>query len=97
VSDKRAVWKYALPITAEPIPVHMPRPSELLTVQVQHNNPVLWALVDPEATVEEVRFFFWIGTGHAHKWSDKAKYVGTVQEAAGYLVWHLFELVNANG
>lgn len=90
---EKEVWKFALnPGENE---VMMPNGAEVLSVQVQHNVPCLWALVDPEMQKEE-RTFEVFGTGHSIKYDMgvERKYIGTFQLDGGYLVFHLFERIN---
>lgn len=84
----RAVWKFEIPIT-DTFVKSMPSGAELLSVQVQHEQPMLWALVDPRA--ERVsRKFALVGTGHEHM-GPWGRYVGTFQLRGGALVFHLFD------
>ena len=62
---------------------------EILTVQVQHGQPQLWALVDladdaPTTAVQIVT----LGTGHPVE--TVGKYLGTYQLNGGQLVLHVF-------
>lgn len=40
----RQIWKYPVHLTGE-FGAHMPQDAEILTVQVQHGQPQMWALV----------------------------------------------------
>ena len=62
-----------------------------LTVQMQHGYPCLWARVDEvdEPNNSQQRIYI-RGTGHAMGNAERAKYVGTVQDVGGALVWHVF-------
>jgi len=69
--------------------IQMPKGAEILCLQVQHNIPCIWALVDPEKPLIG-RSFITMGTD----WSidnDKMSYIGTYQIAAGAFIWHVFE------
>lgn len=79
------IWKY--PVKGPNFELAMPQGARVLTVQVQHGEPVLWALVDPEKPHAR-RAFLLIGTGHDFD-ATGLNYVGTFQE--GPFVWHLFE------
>lgn len=87
-----AVWKYEL-LAAEHFVLSMPKGAEVLTVQVQHGKPQLWARVDPTAE-KEPRHFGVYGTGHRIQDPSEGvrlAYVGTFQIDGGQLVFHLFE------
>lgn len=57
------IFKYPLRVDDRQT-VQLPKGAELLTVQVQHGSPCLWALVD-EAAETESRVILMYGTGHA--------------------------------
>jgi hypothetical protein len=85
---QRAVWKWVLePALNE---ISMPRGARILTVQLQGDKPVVWALVDPNAPCE-VRKLRAVATGI--EWScDAFHYIGTFQfNHAVPLVFHVFE------
>lgn len=85
--NKHSVWKYELRIDDEQV-VDMPRGARILSAQSQYEIVAVWALVDPEAPREKRRFRI-VGTGHAIT-DDVGDFVGTVQQAGGQLVWHIF-------
>ena len=66
----------------------LPTKAKILSVQMQHNKPVLWALIDTEQ-IPETRIFKVAGTGHPIMEKIK-QHIGTWQD--GPFVWHLFEL-----
>ena len=87
---RRQIWKFAIGSTVPKI--SMPRGAEILTVQVQHGVPTIWALVDTDAPKVNrlVRVY---GTGwDLPKHVLGERYIGTWQQDDG-LVWHLFEEV----
>ncbi len=81
------IWKYPLPLSVGELTIKMPRDSKVLTVQVQHDRPCLWVMVDPESPLEE-RIFRVFGTGQEISTDSRLHYVGTWQRNA--FVWHLF-------
>lgn len=86
------IWKFPLVIDGEQV-VEMPIGAEILTVQMQHGFPFMWALVDPEAG-RESRTIRIIGTGHHFGppvESLALRYISTIQTDSGLLVWHVFE------
>ena len=86
----KTIYKYQLKIIDEQV-VSLPAFSRLLTVQVQHNVPYLWALVNPNLPNEipvTIRMF---GTGHPIEDNDSfLEYIGTFQLLEGNLVYHVF-------
>lgn len=60
-----------------------------LSVQMQHGEPCMWALVEPHQPTTR-RFFDVYGTGHGMP-ADPGHYVATFQMDGGALVWHVFD------
>jgi len=80
-----AIWKYTLGFG---VAVHpMPAGAEILTVQMQHGLPTLWARVDTDAPKVH-RAVACYGTG----WDgvERGAYIATVQYHDG-TVWHFFD------
>jgi hypothetical protein len=75
-------------------PIVMPKGATILSVQTQNNEPVLWALVDPEAE-DVVRVFRIVLTGEELSNEEAAtlKYVDTFLLSSGHFVGHVFEFV----
>ena len=82
----KTIWKWTL---QRETTIDMPLGAKLLTVQEQHGEPQLWALVDPDAKTYQ-RTFRVYGTGHGLP-DDPGEYVGTFQMHCGTLVFHVFE------
>lgn len=89
----KTIWKFPVMGGDPEITVEMPRGAKLLALQQQRDEVCLWAEVDPEQP-REPRRFSWYGTGLKMPAGDRA-YVGTVQQAGGYLVLHLYEEAQA--
>jgi hypothetical protein len=89
----RKVLKYSL-VSATTVEgnyaIHMPRGATVLTIQLQRGEPMMWALVDPDAPLV-MREFAVQGTGWDIE-DDSLAYVGTYQQYGGEFVWHLFEV-----
>jgi hypothetical protein len=83
----RAIWKYTVSIRDE-FELQMPEGALLLSVQMQHAVPQMWAEVDPSAPLAPVKFHV-VGTGNPMPQVPCA-YVGTFQLHGGDLVFHLF-------
>jgi len=85
----KSIWKFQFRIH-DRVDIEMPVGARVLAVQMQNDQPCLWALVDPKA-VKESRVFRVFGTGHPVPDGLPMDFVGTFQMAGGALVWHLFE------
>ena len=68
----------------------MPRDAVLLSIQVQRDEPKLWALVDTD-TDDETRYFKVIGSGVAFNVGITDKFLGTFQMYDEALEFHVFE------
>jgi hypothetical protein len=88
------IWKFPLGPSLDDIRISMPKGAKVLSVQAQHDAPMVWAIVQPDAD-KETRRFVVFGTGHpiAHHDIDvvASRFVGTFQMSGGALVFHLFE------
>lgn len=87
----KTVYKYTVPIQDE-FTVTMPEGAKLLSFAAQNGDPMLWALVDPDAGFRTLRVFRLFGTGHTIVDSETLTYVGTVLVHGDDLVFHLFEV-----
>ena len=86
----KTIWKWQVPMMDE-FQIPMPAGAQLLSLQVQHGKPQLWALVDQNADAEmEYRWFRNYETGHVLP-DDPGDYVGTYVAMDGRFVGHLFE------
>lgn len=84
----KTIWKFPIPML-DTFPLVMPENSTILSIQTQHDEAQLWALVNPKNPVG-VRNFQLIGTGHLFSEVD-LYFVGTFQLQDGTFVGHLFE------
>lgn len=85
------IYKYPFEVQ-DNVEIKMPMGASILTVQVQDNNPYIWAIVWPDHPLE-LRRFRLFGTGHPIDMELKQlnKYIGTFQLLDGRFVGHLFE------
>jgi hypothetical protein len=86
----RTIYKYPIAVVDQQT-LRLPAEAEILCVQMQGEQPCIWALVTPNATTKDrdIRVY---GTGH--RMPDETashRYIGTIQMAAGSLVFHVFE------
>ena len=87
---KMRIWKWTLEVTDRQ-QLLIPEGAKLLTVQIQHGMPQLWALVDENAPIIH-RTIAIYGTGNPLPDGDPGQYVGTYQIRGGALVFHVFDL-----
>ncbi len=85
---KKQIWKFPVPVMSD-FKIQMPRGAEIISVQSQHGDGVMWAICDTSAE-KQTRHFRVYGTGHSMA-NDGIKYIGTYQQDV--FVWHLFEVV----
>lgn len=81
------IWKYPLVIN-DSQKLNLPRGSRVLSVQLQHGQPTLWALVSDGFYKDELTIST-RGTGHAIE-EDLGRFVSTYQISGGSLVFHVF-------
>jgi len=86
------VYKYPVPCK-DNFSLMLPKDAKILTVQNQREEPQLWALVDPDAPLEERKFRL-AGTGHPVT-QENLDYIGTFQLRGGDYIGHLFEIVES--
>jgi len=84
------IWKYPLAIETHQC-ILMPNGAQMLTVQIQGDQPCIWVLVEPDNPYR-LRDVYMYGTGHTIPVSKIAEhaYVGTFQLDSGRLVFHVF-------
>jgi hypothetical protein len=88
----KAIWKYPIFIRQEQI-IDMPLDAKILTVQLQGDFAVLWALVETNNPIEG-RIIVTLMTGEsANDLPEDSSYIGTYQKDE--LVYHIFERLNA--
>lgn len=90
------VWKYVL--LPGQSTLAMPVGARILSVQAQRDDVCLWALVDRDTTIDEIRYFEAYPTGEPVPAPPGGKRVhrGTALMEGGALVFHVFELVHAD-
>jgi len=84
------IWKFPLAVTNFQ-QVSMPVGAKILALQVQREQPCIWALVDPVALRENINVETF-GTGHRID-SMEREYIGTYQLVDGNLIFHCFKLL----
>lgn len=89
----KTIFKYPLNVGYNDL--RLPQGARVLTVQTQNNVINLWAEVpvangsghEPET---QLRTFNVYGTGRPIP-NEPGRYIGTVQQLQGALVWHIYE------
>jgi len=89
----KTIYKFKLQVIGIQT-IEMPAYSEILSIQVQNENPCIWALVESKNETVK-RTFETYGTGqHIKEISHrKRNYIGTYQIETNQLVFHCFELL----
>lgn len=82
----KAIWKY--PLNGFINEIKMPFAAEILCVQMQHGQPMLWVLVVVDGDERATRIIEVFATGQLFRQANR-KYIGTFQE--GVFVFHVFE------
>lgn len=85
------IWKWDLDLAGEQT-LELPVGAAILTVQLQHDVPRLWALCDEKESVKVKRRFAIYVTGHPMP-NEPGHYIGTFQLHGGSLVFHVFEII----
>lgn len=91
---EKVVWKYPLTMDHEQV-LDLPANAHILCVQIQHDRPCIWALVDSTLPHERRKIVI-VGTGnHDAALAGLLNYIGTFQTNAGGFIWHVFEDVDS--
>lgn len=85
----RKIFKYPIPIAGE-FELSLPEGARPLSVQVQDDQPCLWALVDPAKETVQKRFRL-AGTGHPIENAETLSFIDTFQLGTAAKVFHVFE------
>ncbi len=87
------VFKYEVPID-DCFSLDLPEEATVLHVEVQHEIPQLWALINPNTSIKTTRRFRLAGTGHEiTERADKLQHIGSLLMRGGGVVWHVFEVL----
>lgn len=84
----KTIWKFTLAVT-DVQEIALPAGAQLLTVQLQANEPRLWALVDDYVGLIQIRTIEIHGTGNPIEGDRRRRYIATFQQPP--FVWHVFE------
>lgn len=84
----RVIHKYNFPVQ-DYVTLYIPYGAKILCVDEQYGDPCIWALVENNNLLEEVKLRIY-GTGHMVE--QAGEYLGTVQLNGGALVFHIFKV-----
>lgn len=84
----KTIYKFTLEVAARQY-IMMPMGRRILSVQMQHGKPCIWAEVDSDISMQQ-NVILMRGTGQALGDAERSKYIGTIQD--GGLVWHVYSL-----
>ena len=87
----KTVWKFPVQID-DRVNVRLPMGATILTVDMQGDQLCLWALVDPDASLNKVRTLRIAGTGHPIT-DEAVDHLGTFFLHDRALVFHVFDVV----
>jgi len=81
------IYKLSLEIQPSQI-ILIPEDAEIMDIQMQHGNPVMWFLANPKSKQIEVKINIY-ETGHSVNDSECTDvYLATIQYE--YSIWHFF-------
>ena len=83
------VWKYPVNIRGL-TELNLPGGAQVLTTNLQNEQPFLWALVDLNKPLT-IRHFKLVDTGEPFE-ANSTFYVGSIFPEGGRFVFHLFEV-----
>lgn len=83
----KTIFKYRLELADSQV-LRLPKGAKLLTVQIQHGAPHVWAEVDDTQELEDMGVWIF-GTGHPLS-AEGLTYLGTYQLYGGQLVFHVY-------
>jgi hypothetical protein len=87
--NELTIWKYQLSFAGNVI--KLPKHHQILSVQVQHSEPVMWVLQEPTGEgLSDVAIHI-VGTGHSIPQDVMLEFVDTFQLNDGNLVFHVFK------
>lgn len=83
------IYKY--PLKGSTTHLELPFGAQILTVQIQGDQLVLWAVINPREVRTVQRLIFAVYTGEEFDLPSQG-YIGTAVSRNG-IVWHVFEVL----
>jgi hypothetical protein len=90
---QRVIHKHRLDLTFDPQIIVLPRYTEILTIQIQRDEIVLWEAHDIDRVGTDKRVLVIRPTGAIFKANSDDIYLGSFQMDEGRFVGHVFEIV----
>ena len=87
----KTIYKWTLALQDRQV-ITAPHNTSFLTVQLQHGEPQVWGICNPNLPPEE-NVFHIRGTGHPMPETDNLLYVGSFQMNEGQFIFHVFREV----
>jgi len=90
----KTIYKYNLGIPHHNLVCNttLHKGAKILSAQIQENNLVVWAIVNPKNSMKTKTFYVYVSCLEKEAYDKKHyEYISTVQTSHG-LVWHLFEV-----
>lgn len=87
----KTIYKYQIP-TARKFDLDLPDDYKILSVQIQNEEPVMWALIDTENRIKK-EYFQLILTGSNINNVENLSYIDSFQVSRydGIFIFHLFK------
>lgn len=89
----KTIYKYKLEHTRTQS-IEMIEGSEILSVDIIHNEICIWTLCDP-SDKNEHKIIHMYGTGQMIDETLNLKYIGSVKQYEGVFIWHVFENIES--
>jgi len=84
----KTIYKYKVNLGKTEL--RMPKGYKILSLQVQHGAPQIWALIDANETEQENFEVNVYGTGHSLP-DDPGEHISTFKMDGGNLIFHAFK------
>jgi len=87
--ENLTIWKYPLSFSGNVI--KLPINHQILSVQIQHSEPVVWILQEPTRNDLSDVIIHVVGTGQSIPKNIMLEFIDTFQLNNGSLVFHVFK------
>ena len=87
---KQDIWKYAFSWEPGVEDIDMPGNARIVSIGIQNNTPVMWAIVDPEAINYPRRMYKHMTGIPLYGGADAIDFLGTLQHPIHLYVIHIF-------
>jgi len=87
--ENLTIWKY--PLSCSGNVIKLPKEHQILSVQIQNKEPVIWILQDPTMDNLSDVIIHIVGTGQSIPKNIMLEFIDTFQLNDGLLVFHVFK------